>query len=140
MDNHMAEDKNEQDRTHRTTDAPIPGQTQSTRPTESVAPQQYFRANLPSFNQPYWVKHARRTAYPMLAGKLNVDVAVIGGGITGLTAAMCLIQSGKKVALIDMNVVGGGTTGHSTGHLDNNSDQSLRHVLNKFGEDRGRLI
>lgn len=110
------------------------------RREQTAPPQQYFRSALPSFNQPYWVKQARRTPYPMLAGKLAVDVVVVGAGITGLTTAMLLREAGKRVAVVDMNVVGGGTTGHSTGHLDNHYDETLRSVLSKFGQNKGSQI
>ena len=55
-----------------------------------------------------------RTGYPPLDGDRRVEVAVVGAGITGLTAALLLARAGRSVAVVDQHVVGGGTTGHST--------------------------
>jgi glycine/D-amino acid oxidase-like deaminating enzyme/nitrite reductase/ring-hydroxylating ferredoxin subunit len=54
------------------------------------------------------------TTHPPLDGDRHVDVAVVGAGITGLTAALLLARDGRSVAVVDQHVVGGGTTGHST--------------------------
>lgn len=55
--------------------------------------------------------------YPTLSENIEVDTVIIGGGITGVTAASALVKAGKKVALIDSHKIGGITTGHSTGNL-----------------------
>lgn len=44
----------------------------------------------------------------------EVDVAVVGGGITGLTTALLLARAGRSVALLEARRIGGGTTGRST--------------------------
>lgn len=49
--------------------------------------------------------------------EIEVDLAIIGGGITGITAAIELIKSGKKVALIEAQEIGGKTTSMSTENL-----------------------
>ncbi|WP_347251378.1 FAD-dependent oxidoreductase [Legionella sp.] len=49
--------------------------------------------------------------------EIEVYVAIIGGGITGITAAIEPIKSGKKVALIEAQEIGGKTTSMSTENL-----------------------
>jgi glycerol-3-phosphate dehydrogenase len=62
--------------------------------------------------QTFWeATTPQRPDYPTLEGDLQVDVAIIGGGITGITAAHQLVQAGKKVAVLEARRVGGGTTG-----------------------------
>jgi glycine/D-amino acid oxidase-like deaminating enzyme/nitrite reductase/ring-hydroxylating ferredoxin subunit len=56
-------------------------------------------------------------AHPPLDGERRVDVAVVGAGITGMTAALLLARAGRKVAVVDRGVVAGGTTGHSTAKI-----------------------
>jgi glycine/D-amino acid oxidase-like deaminating enzyme/nitrite reductase/ring-hydroxylating ferredoxin subunit len=53
-------------------------------------------------------------AYPALSGEVTVDVAVIGGGVTGLTAALLLKRAGLRVAVIEADRVGHGASGNNT--------------------------
>ena len=46
-----------------------------------------------------------------------VDVAIVGGGITALTAAYLLKQSGLTVAVVEKHNLGSGTTGGTTGKV-----------------------
>lgn len=43
----------------------------------------------------------RHSHYPSLSENIEVDVAIIGGGITGVTTAAHLLKAGKKVALLE---------------------------------------
>ena len=49
----------------------------------------------------FWIDTTPRTDYPVMPSDTSVDVAVLGGGITGLTAAVLLKRLGKTVALIE---------------------------------------
>lgn len=64
-----------------------------------------------------WVATAAVTGYPPLDGGVDVDVAVIGGGIAGLTAALVLKRAGQSVAVLEAARVGTGVTGHTTGKV-----------------------
>jgi gamma-glutamylputrescine oxidase len=46
-----------------------------------------------------------------------VDVAVVGGGFTGLSAALNLARRGYDVALLEANRIGGGASGRNGGHV-----------------------
>ena len=61
-----------------------------------------------------WLRTAPATAYGGLEGDLEVDVAVLGGGITGLTTALLLKRDGARVAVVEAGRVGGGVTGCTT--------------------------
>ena len=54
---------------------------------------------------------------PWNAASLDVDVAVIGGGIAGLTAALALKRAGQTVAVLEAARVGTGVTGNTTGKV-----------------------
>lgn len=65
----------------------------------------------------YWIRSTPVEKRPPLSGNLEVDVAVLGAGIVGLTVAYELAFTGRKVAVIDMHGIGHGTTGHTTGKI-----------------------
>ena len=67
-----------------------------------------------SAEQSLWLATAPPTTYPALAEDLDVDVAVLGGGIAGVTTALLLEQQGAKVALLEADRVGRGVTGCTT--------------------------
>jgi glycine/D-amino acid oxidase-like deaminating enzyme/nitrite reductase/ring-hydroxylating ferredoxin subunit len=61
-----------------------------------------------------WLQTAPARSYPALEGDLDVDVAILGGGITGLTTALLLARDGARVAVVEANRVGSGVTGCTT--------------------------
>ena len=67
--------------------------------------------------QSVWQAAAAATRYPPLDRDISVDVAIVGGGITGLLCADRLLAQGATVAVIEAFSVGTGSTGNSTGNL-----------------------
>ncbi len=74
--------------------------------------------------------------YPTLDSSLHVDVAIIGGGITGLTAALHLRQAGRRVAVLEAGHLGDGTTGFTSAHLDATTDTPLARLVFDFGLEK----
>ena len=64
-----------------------------------------------------WTATSASTNYPSLDTAVDVDVAVIGGGIAGLTAALALKRAGRSVAVLEAARVGTGVTGNTTGKV-----------------------
>ena len=58
-----------------------------------------------------------QTDYPILEGNIQADVAVIGGGFTGVNTALELAEKGYKVALIEANRISWGATGRNGGQV-----------------------
>jgi glycine/D-amino acid oxidase-like deaminating enzyme len=58
-----------------------------------------------------------QTHYPRLQGAHRCDVAVVGAGFTGLSAALFLAERGYDVAVIEANRVGWGASGRNGGQL-----------------------
>lgn len=69
------------------------------------------------YSQALWSATIEAKIYPPLTNDIEVDVAIIGGGITGISTAYKLIREGRKVAVLEAKRVGMGTTGSSTGNL-----------------------
>lgn len=64
-----------------------------------------------------WLSEVGREEYPSLVADIAVDVAVIGGGFTGLNTALALQRAGRSVAVLEADRISYGTTGHSTAKL-----------------------
>jgi glycine/D-amino acid oxidase-like deaminating enzyme/nitrite reductase/ring-hydroxylating ferredoxin subunit len=89
--------------------------------------------------RPVWLETAVIHKQPHQTGQLSVDVCIIGGGITGLTAADLLKRAGKTVAVVELSRIGLGETGHTTAHLTEVLDVDYRDLLSRFGIDGGQL-
>lgn len=79
-----------------------------------------------------WSATGGTATYAPLDASLDVDVAVIGGGIAGLTTALALKRAGQSVAVLEAARVGTGVTGNTTGKVTSlhrlaYSDLAARH-------------
>lgn len=64
-----------------------------------------------------WRSTVELTRYERLTDDAEADVCVIGGGITGLTAALLLAREGRDVVLVERHHLGHGVTGSTTAHI-----------------------
>jgi glycine/D-amino acid oxidase-like deaminating enzyme/nitrite reductase/ring-hydroxylating ferredoxin subunit len=87
----------------------------------------------------YWNATADAPDFPSLAGDLTVDVAIIGGGIVGVTAARLIKDAGLTVALVEARRVGRQVTGKSTAKMTSQHGILYQTLMRKFGEDKARL-
>ncbi len=68
------------------------------------------------------------------------DVAVIGGGFTGLSAALACAEKGLKVALLEAKTIGFGASGRNGGQLIPGLRWSMREIDDEFGRERAQAI
>src|SRR4051794_37211127 len=85
-----------------------------------------------------WMDLDDELGCPALTEDLDVDACVIGGGITGITAALELARGGRSVAVLDMHRVGAGVTGHSTAKLSSLQGTTYTELRRKFGRGGAR--
>src|SRR5215218_2811291 len=86
-----------------------------------------------------WVATSPHTDYPALAGDVEVDVAVLGGGITGITTARLLKAEGKTVALLEARRLVSGVSGYTTAKLTVGHALVYRSLVSRFGVEGGRI-
>ena len=89
---------------------------------------------------PYWKFSARLPQFESLSNDLEADVVIIGGGLTGITAAYLLKEAGAKVALLERQRCAAADTGHTTAHLTYVTDERLHHLVKVFGKDAAQAF
>jgi glycine/D-amino acid oxidase-like deaminating enzyme/nitrite reductase/ring-hydroxylating ferredoxin subunit len=67
------------------------------------------------------------------------DVAIVGGGITGVSTALKLQESGLRCIILEAANIGFGTTGGTTAHLNDFFDTTFNQVISDFGLDNAKL-
>jgi len=94
---------------------------------------------LPGRPASLWVDSAPDVRFPEIERDLDVDVAVIGGGITGVSAALLLIEEGRSVALLEAERVGHGVSGYSTAKVTSLHQLTYAELASKRGEEAARV-
>jgi glycine/D-amino acid oxidase-like deaminating enzyme/nitrite reductase/ring-hydroxylating ferredoxin subunit len=87
----------------------------------------------------YWIDSTLKTDYPILPENLTVDVAIIGAGIVGITAATLLKKAGKTVAVIDSQEIVKGTSGHTTAKVTALHQLIYAELIQKFDVETARI-
>ncbi|WP_071461528.1 FAD-dependent oxidoreductase [Bacillus massilinigeriensis] len=94
---------------------------------------------MPQFPEPFWRGTADLPSFPKLSEDLETEVAIVGGGITGITAAYLLAKEGVKVVLLEAGVILNGTTGHTTAKATAQHSIIYDELINHFGEEKAKL-
>lgn len=90
---------------------------------------------------PVWLAgRPRRQTYPSLHAPCEVDVAIVGGGITGAAVAALFARAGVRVGLVEAALVGRGSTAASTALLLREPDLGLRDLGRRYGAAKARRI
>jgi len=65
----------------------------------------------------YEIEYSNRPTYPTPDGQIDADIAIIGGGLTGISAALTLAEAGIKAVVLEAGAIGAGGSGRNGGHL-----------------------
>jgi glycine/D-amino acid oxidase-like deaminating enzyme len=88
--------------------------------------------------------YAERAAPPpspsVLERETRAEVAVIGAGYTGLSAALHLAEAGADVAVVEARQVGWGASGRAFGQVVPYLKHGQAEILAQFGAERGQRI
>jgi glycine/D-amino acid oxidase-like deaminating enzyme/nitrite reductase/ring-hydroxylating ferredoxin subunit len=90
-------------------------------------------------HQSFWIASTLPTSYPALAQDINVDVAIVGGGIAGITTAMLLKQAGKRVAVLEADHIAAGVSGHTTAKITSQHQLKYATLIKELSLGKARL-
>lgn len=87
-------------------------------------------------NNSYWIESTKdKKKYPKLKENIETDICIIGGGLTGLTTAYYLINSGKKVILVEKDEICSKTSGNTTGKITSQHGIFYNYLVNSEDEE-----
>ena len=95
--------------------------------------------DLPGMADCCWAATTSHESYPRLKKSTRTDVAIVGAGIVGLTAAYVLSRAGARVAVLEGLRVGRQVTGRSSAKITSQHSLIYRHLRDTFSIDIARL-
>ncbi|HYC92119.1 MAG TPA: FAD-dependent oxidoreductase [Thermoanaerobaculia bacterium] len=87
-----------------------------------------------------WEATADTPRYDPLRGDLEVDVVIVGAGITGITAALLLAGKGRRVAVVEKETVASGETGNTTSHITEAIDARYHYIKRHYSKEEAKLV
>ncbi|WP_411954893.1 FAD-dependent oxidoreductase [Alkalibacillus sp. S2W] len=89
-------------------------------------------------HEPIWNQTRSLKQYPPLSQDESTEVAIVGGGITGITAAYLLQKAGKQVTLVDQGRLLNGTTLHTTAKITAQHGLIYDQLINSYNYQTSR--
>jgi gamma-glutamylputrescine oxidase len=77
---------------------------------------------------------------PALQGEVEADVCIVGGGFTGLSAALHLAERGYKTALVEAHGIAWGASGRNGGQLNTGLRKGPGELVAAFGRDGAKRL
>ncbi|WP_374488573.1 FAD-dependent oxidoreductase [Virgibacillus sp. AGTR] len=96
------------------------------------------KTQMPPESHSFW-RETSLPSFPTLESSVHTDVGIVGGGITGITAAYILAKQNINVTLIDADVIVNGTTGHTTAKITAQHGLIYDELIKHFGFDKAKL-
>ncbi|MBD2295624.1 FAD-dependent oxidoreductase [Anabaena sphaerica FACHB-251] len=87
----------------------------------------------------YWIDSTPTANFPPLSNNLTVDVAIVGAGIAGITAATLLKRAGKTVAIIESRQISTGVSGHTTAKITSLHQLIYADLIKNHCEEKAHI-
>jgi len=85
-----------------------------------------------------WSDTAHKKNFNTLEENIDVDVCIIGAGITGISTAYMLSDENFKICIIDKGRVGGGVTENTTAKVTSQHELIYKYLLDTFGYESAK--
>jgi len=89
---------------------------------------------------PYWWEAAPRRAYPVPQLPSRTDIAIVGSGYTGLSAALTLARAGRSVVVLEAHEIGYGASTRNGGAVGETLRHSYTTVVQTLGRERALAL
>lgn len=93
----------------------------------------------PDNSNSLWLQKSAVRTFAELTDDVEVDVTIVGGGVAGIVTAYQLKKAGYTVAVVEQNIVGGGTTGGTTGKVSSQHGLVYSSLIRKFGRHTAQV-
>ncbi|NLY43227.1 MAG: FAD-dependent oxidoreductase [Clostridiaceae bacterium] len=90
------------------------------------------------FNKPpqsYWLASTDTTNHPALSEDIKVDIAIVGGGMAGISCAYLLAKENFKIAVLEADRILRGTTGHTTAKITSQHGLIYNKIRTQMSEE-----
>ena len=91
-------------------------------------------------NSIYAAEITDKPKFPAPTSNLDCEIAVIGGGFTGMTAALTLAENGHDVILVEADVIGSGGSGRNGGHVCQGWSNDFHYISRQLPADEAQFI
>ena len=88
----------------------------------------------------YWISSwiENKKEYPKLQEETETEIAIIGGGLTGLTTAYYLTKAGKEVILLEKDKICNHTSGNTTAKITSQHGLFYSYLIQSLGKSQAK--
>lgn len=83
----------------------------------------------------FWIENFETKTYPKLEENLNVDVCIIGGGLTGISCGYYLSNSGLKTCILEKDKIMQKASGHTTAKITAQHGLIYKYLFDSYGKE-----